>query len=64
MEVVALTMFVSLCLVACSLLLLAFTLRERSHEHADRLALLPLEDETPPVTGADELRATNRRTKE
>jgi hypothetical protein len=48
LEVVALTMFVSLCLVACSLLLLAFTLRHRSHEHADRLALLPMEEDSPP----------------
>ena len=52
MEVVALTMFVSLCLVACSLLLLAFTLRQRSHEHADRLALLPMEEDAPPVPAA------------
>lgn len=49
MEAVALTMFVSLCLVACSLLLLAFTLRQRSHEHSDRLALLPMEDDAPPA---------------
>ncbi len=45
MEVVSLTVFVSLCLVACSLLLLLFTLRERTHEQADRLALLPLADQ-------------------
>ena len=48
MEAVALTMFVSLCLVACSLLLLAFTLRNRTHEHSDRLALLPMEEDHPP----------------
>ena len=45
MEVIALTVFVSLCLVVCSLLLLAVTLRARTPDHADRLALLPLEDE-------------------
>jgi hypothetical protein len=45
MEVVHLTVFVSLGLVACSLLLLAFTLRNRTHEHADRLALLPMDDD-------------------
>jgi len=45
-------MFVSLCLVACSLLLLAFTLRNRSHEHADRLALLPLEEDPPLASDA------------
>jgi len=48
LEVVALTVFVSLCLVACSLLLLAFTLRQRTHEQAERLALLPMEDDAPP----------------
>jgi hypothetical protein len=48
LEVVALTVFVSLCLVACSLLLLAFTLRQRTHEQAERLALLPMEDDAMP----------------
>lgn len=52
MEVIALTMFVSLCLVACSLLLLAFTLRQRSHEQSDRLALLPMEDDHAPTDHA------------
>lgn len=51
MEVVALTVFVSLCLVACSLLLLAFTLRQRTHEQAERLALLPMEDDAAPGAG-------------
>lgn len=46
MEVIALTVFVSLCLVVCSLLLLAVTLRARTPDHADRLALLPLEEDT------------------
>jgi len=45
-------MFVSLCLVACSLLLLAFTLRQRSHEQSDRLALLPMEDDHAPTDHA------------
>gem|GEM_PF-2139366 len=52
MEVIALTMFVSLCLVACSLLLLAFTLRQRSHEQSDRLALLPMEDDHAAIVHA------------
>jgi len=52
LEVIALTMFVSLCLVACSLLLLAFTLRQRSHEQSDRLALLPMEDDHAPTDHA------------
>ncbi len=49
MEVVILQVFVSLFLVVGSLLLFAFTHRQRDFEHADRLALLPLEkDEKQP----------------
>ena len=40
--------FVSLLLVAGSLVLFVFTVRQRDFEHADRLALAPLEtDDTP-----------------
>ncbi len=45
MEVVILQVFVSLILVAGSVLLFAFTCRQRDFDHADRLALLPLESE-------------------
>ena len=45
MEIVTLQVFVSLLLVAGSLLLFAFTCRQRDFDHADRLALLPLEKE-------------------
>lgn len=48
MEVVILQVFVSLLLVVGSVLLFAFTCRQRDFEHADRLALLPLEDEAAP----------------
>jgi len=48
MEVVILQVFVSLLLVVGSVLLFAFTCRQRDFEHADRLALLPLEDEEDP----------------
>lgn len=37
--------FVSLLLVVGGVLLFAFTVRKRTFEHADRLALLPMEDE-------------------
>ena len=47
MEVVILQVFVSLALVVGSVLLFAFTHRQRSLEHADRLALLPLDDDDP-----------------
>jgi hypothetical protein len=46
-EVVVLQVFVSLLLVAGSVLLFAFTCRQRDFDHVDRLALLPLEDGTP-----------------
>ncbi len=47
MEVLALEVFVSLMLVVGALLLFAFTCRQRDFDHADRLALLPLDDESP-----------------
>jgi hypothetical protein len=42
-EVVILQVFVSLMLVVGSVLLFAFTCRQRDFDHADRLALLPLQ---------------------
>jgi hypothetical protein len=47
-EVVTLQVFVSLMLVVGSVLLFAFTCRQRDFDHADRLALLPLEDGPKP----------------
>lgn len=45
MNALVLTLFVSLVLVIGSALLFGFLFRERTHEHADRMALLPLEDD-------------------
>ena len=45
MEVLILQVFVSLFLVLGSVLLFVNSVRRRDHEHADRLALLPLEKE-------------------
>jgi hypothetical protein len=45
MEVIVLQAFVSLMLVFCMLLLFGHMLKKRTPEHADRLALLPLEDD-------------------
>jgi hypothetical protein len=56
LEVVTLQVFVSLMLVVGSLLLFAFTCRQHDFEHADRLALLPLEEPTsaaPPAPATD-----------
>ncbi len=62
MEVLSLQVFVSLVLVAGSIVLFAFTCRQRDFDHADRLALLPLDDDndgasargaTPSTQGTD-----------
>jgi cbb3-type cytochrome oxidase subunit 3 len=38
-------LFASLMLVVMAIVYFAWTVRERSHEHADRLAILPLQDD-------------------
>ena len=45
MEVLILTVFVSLMLVAGELIFFAWNLHHGAHDHSDRLSLLPLEDE-------------------
>jgi hypothetical protein len=50
MEVVALQVFVSLMLVVGSVILFAYSVHKRDHEHADRLALLPIaQDDARPI---------------
>jgi hypothetical protein len=44
-EVLILQAFVSLMLVGGAVLLFTVSWRQRDHEHADRLALLPAEDD-------------------
>ncbi|ABF92731.1 putative cytochrome oxidase maturation protein, cbb3-type [Myxococcus xanthus DK 1622] len=46
MNVLVLQVFVSLMLVASSVLLFVYSVRHRDHEHADRLSLFPLEDDS------------------
>ncbi len=48
MTVLVLQVFISLMLVAGSIALFVFTIRSRTLEHADRLALAPLEDDADP----------------
>jgi hypothetical protein len=45
-EIVILLLFVSLLFVLLAVGLFAWTVRQKSHEHADRLALLPLQRPT------------------
>ena len=53
MEVLTLQVFVSLMLAVGSVLLFAFTCRQRDFEHADRLALLPLDEEDDAADAAE-----------
>ena len=45
MEVLILTVFVSLVVVAGELVFFAWNIRQRMHDHSQRLSLLPLEDD-------------------
>lgn len=49
MNAILLTLFVSLALVGLGLLLFAHGVSQRDHEHADRLSLLPLDEDTGPA---------------
>ena len=55
MEVVALLVLLSLVLVGISLLFFLYSMKQGDHEHADRLSLMPLEDdsEQPPRAACD-----------
>ena len=45
MEVLVMQVFISLLLVLGALVLLAYSLKQADHEHADRLSLFPMEDD-------------------
>jgi hypothetical protein len=48
-DILILQVFVSLLLVVGSVILFAFTCRQGSFEHTDRLALLPMADDAEPI---------------
>lgn len=50
MNVIVLLVFVSLMIVVGALLAFAWSMKESEHEHADRLSLLPLDDQNPTDT--------------
>jgi hypothetical protein len=50
MEVLVLTVFASVVLGLGAVLFFAWNVRERSHEHGEHLALLPLESDALPKT--------------
>lgn len=45
MTVIVLQVFVSLMLVVASVLLFLVSIKQRDHDHADRISLFPLDDE-------------------
>ena len=45
MNVIVLQVFVSLMLVAGAIVLLAYSVRHADYEHADRLSLLPMDED-------------------
>jgi len=49
MEILILTVFVSLTLVAAGLTFFAWNVHHGTHDHSDRLSLLPLEDDARQV---------------
>ncbi len=53
MIVLVLQIFVSLMLVAGSVVLFVHAVRSRTFDHADRLALAPLEDDSPQPSAPD-----------
>lgn len=57
MEVLILLLFVGVLLVGGAIAFFAWTVREHSYDHTDRLALLPLEEEEPPAPTRDAERA-------
>jgi len=50
MSIMILQVFVSLMLVVGSIVLLAISIKQDDHEHADRLSLLPFEEEETPAS--------------
>jgi hypothetical protein len=48
-NVLVLQVFVSLMLVVGALVLFAWSVKHADHEHADRLSLLPIEDDENPA---------------
>lgn len=48
MDVLILTLFFSLMLAGAGVGLFIWSVKQGTHEHAERLALLPIEDDDPP----------------
>lgn len=54
MNVIPVLVLCSVCLAALGVLLFLYSVRQEDHEHADRLSLLPLEEEGSVTKEPDE----------
>ena len=61
MEILILLILVSLALAGAAVAAFAWTLSKGSHEHAERLALLPIEDDLEADSSRDEPKTRTRR---
>jgi hypothetical protein len=61
--ILALQIFISLMLVAGAVVLFVHTVGARTLEHADRLALAPLEDDDPSPAAAEPAAPTEEETR-
>ncbi len=52
MNAIHLTLFVSFIIALLGVLLFIYSVGQRDHSHADRLSLLPLEDDASPSSAA------------
>lgn len=59
MNVVPLLVVFSLFLAVVSVVLFLYSTRNKDHEHADRLSLLPLEDDLPPSSSPPSSKAAS-----
>ncbi len=58
MEILIVQVFVSLLLVGGGVVLLAYSIKQSDHEHADRLSILPLQDDDDNETKRENRGAT------
>ncbi len=62
MTVIPLLVFCSLSLAACGVIFFLYSTRRRDHQHADRLALLPLEEDASPLGQCGQTEQTEQET--
>lgn len=58
MEILIVQVFVSLLLVVGGVVLLAYSIKQSDHEHADRLSILPLQEDDDNETKRENRGAT------